>query len=58
MCKSDRPFIPVNDYDEFISLIVRWNEWPVGFGHNYTALLRSILEVLSSFSFWKFISET
>ena len=31
--------IPANDYSEFISfIIVRWNEWPVGIAHNYTAL--------------------
>ena len=54
MCKSNLPFIPVNDYSEFI----RWNEWPVGIAHNYTALFRSILAVLSPFSFWKFIDET
>ena len=45
MCKSNRPFIPANDYSEFI--IVHWNEWPVGIAHNYTALFRSILGVLS-----------
>ena len=39
MCKSNRPLIPANDHF--------WNEWPVGIAHNYTALLRSILGVLS-----------
>ena len=28
MRKSNRPFIPVNDYSEFnIIIIVRWNKW-------------------------------
>ena len=59
MRKSDRRFIPVNDNSEFhLIIIVRWNEWPVGIVHNYTALFRSILGILSLFSFWKFINET
>ena len=53
MRKSNRPFIPANDYSEFHFIIfVRWNEWPVGIAHNHTALFRSILGVLSPFSFW------
>ena len=52
MCKSNQPFIPANDNSEFILLqSFRWNEWPVGFAHNYTALFRSILCVFSPFSF-------
>ena len=38
------------------TIIVRWNEWPVRFAHNYTASFRSILRVLSPFSFWEFIN--
>ena len=36
-------------------IIVRWNEWPVGIAHNYTALFSSILGILSPFSLWKHI---
>ena len=44
MHKSNRPFIPVNDYSEFnLIIIVRWNEWPVGIANNYTALFKIIL---------------
>ena len=43
-----------NEYIEFVSLkSVSWNEWPIGIAHNYTSLFRSILGVLSPFSFWK-----
>ena len=59
MHKSNWSFIPANDYSEFhLIIVVRWNEWPVGIAHNCTALCRSILGVLSPFSFWKFINET
>ena len=58
MRKSNMPFIPENDYSEFHFIIfVLWNEWPVGFVHNHTAVFRSILNVLSPFNFWKFINE-
>ena len=56
---SNRPFIPANDYSEFhfiTCIVVRWNEWPVGITYNHTALFRSILLVLSPFSFWEFIN--
>ena len=56
MRNSSRPFIPANEYNEMkFTIIVRWNEWPVRFAHNYTASFRSILRVLSPFSFWEFI---
>ena len=59
MRKSNRPFIPANDYSEFhLIIIVHWNERSVGIAHNYTSLFRSILGVLSPFSFWKFINQT
>ena len=35
---------------------IRWNEWHVRFAHNYTSSFRSILRVLSPFSFWEFIN--
>ena len=37
MCKSNRPFIPANDY-RIVNLFHynrSLNEWPVGFAHNY-----------------------
>ena len=37
-------------YKFYFIIIVRWNEWPVAFAHNYTALFRSILGVLSLFN--------
>ena len=41
---SNWPFIPANDYNEMkLTIIVRWNEWPVRFEHNYTSSFRSIL---------------
>ena len=45
MRNCNRPFIPANDYNEIndITILVRWNEWPVRFAHNYTALFRRIL---------------
>ena len=59
MRKSNRPFVTANDYSDFyFIIIVRWNEWPVGIAHNHSALFKSILGVLSPFSFWKFINET
>ena len=56
MRNSNRPFIPVNDYNEMkFTIIVRWIEWPVRFAHNYTDSFRSILRVLLPFSCWEFI---
>ena len=60
MRKSNLPFIPSNDYSEFhFIIIVRWNDWPDGIAHNYTASFICILKVLSLFIvFWKFMNET
>ena len=50
MRNSNLPFIPANDYNEMkFIMIVRCNEWPVRFAHNYIASFRSILP----FSFWE-----
>ena len=35
----------------YFIIIVRWNEWPVVFAHNYTALSSRISGILSPFSF-------
>ena len=54
-CRSDvflQYLLMPRDYSEFnLIIIVRGNEWPVGIAHNYTALFRSILGVLSPFRF-------
>ena len=51
------------DYDGHViwsqyafTIIVRGNEWPVPFAHNYTPSFTSILQVHSPFSFWEFIN--